>query len=85
MAKKDNVHLQLSEELAGIDAELDEAMEALSETNHRINSFLNGEEVESDAPKVPAAEMDDEQDSSTVEAQDFKEEEPVDATTAQED
>ncbi len=44
MKKKEDVHLQLSEELASIDIELDKAMEALSETNHRIDSFLNGDE-----------------------------------------
>lgn len=46
MAKKENVHLQLSEELSDIDAELERAMEDLSDTNQRINDFLNDEDEE---------------------------------------
>ena len=46
MAKKENVHLQLSQELSGIDADLEKAIEALTETNHRIDSFLNEEDGE---------------------------------------
>lgn len=39
--KKENVHLKLSEELEGIDAELGDAMDALSATNDRIDAYLN--------------------------------------------
>ena len=59
MAKKDNVHLQLSEELVDIDAELELAMEALSDTNQRIDTFLNegdedgGQTVIKDAAELP--------------------------------
>ena len=64
MAKKDNVHLRLSEELSGIDAELELAMEALSSTNQRIDDFLNYEgeegEVTSTKNSAPAAELNDE-------------------------
>ena len=54
--KKDNVHLKLSEELEGIDAELSNAMDALSATNERIDSYLNdGAEI----PARDAAELDE--------------------------
>lgn len=63
MAKKDNVHLQLTEELNSIDAELEDAMEALSATNHRIDSFLNdGIEPTEASRSKPAAELPDETD-----------------------
>lgn len=75
---KDNVHLKLSEELEGIDAELDLAMEALSATNDRIDTYLNGggelpehddsaaelPEVDDDATELP----DDERAEETAEA-----------------
>lgn len=57
MAKKENVHLKLSEELAGIDVELDKAMEALSETNLRIDTFLSDDE--GDGTEVPQDEADE--------------------------
>ena len=66
MKKKDNVHLQLSEELVEIDEELGQAMEALSETNQRIDSFLNGEEDVA-TPTEPAAEIDDKAEEAAVE------------------
>lgn len=59
--KKDNVHLKLSEELEGIDAELGDAMDALSATNERIDSFLNDDgEIPEQRPGKPAAEIPDE-------------------------
>ena len=56
----------MSEELAGIDIELDKAMEALSETNHRIDSFLNDD---APIPERIAAEL-PEDDESPVETND---------------
>jgi uncharacterized protein YfcZ (UPF0381/DUF406 family) len=67
MAKKDTVHLRLSEELSDIDAELEKAMEALTNTNERIDTFLNGEgeaeekvevtkELAQDAESAPVSE-----------------------------
>mgnify|MGYP001278397919 CR=1 FL=1 len=44
MSKKENVHLQLTQELESIDADLDKAIDDLTETNLRIDTFLNGEE-----------------------------------------
>ena len=76
--KKEDVHLQLSEELAGIDAELERAMDALSQTNDRIDSFLNddgesidqaiayaevgGDESTDEAEDIPNAMNDDPED-----------------------
>ncbi|MFP6584113.1 MAG: hypothetical protein VCD00_16365 [Candidatus Hydrogenedentota bacterium] len=60
MVKKDNVHLKLTEELSEIDSELDDALEALSTTNQRIDAYLNGDEDPdrwSDA--TPATELPD--------------------------
>ena len=75
MSKKENVHLQLSEELSDIDAELEQAMEDLSGTNQRINDFLN-EEDGSKTPDSPqevlaseATSGDDEQVKGEAEAQ----------------
>ena len=59
MAKKENVHLQLSEELSDIDDELEQAMEALSDTNQRIDDFLNeNEEEEEESPTEITIEED---------------------------
>jgi hypothetical protein len=59
MAKKDNVHLKLSEELVDIDAELELAMESLSDTNQRIDTFLNEGEEDGQIEIKEAAEITD--------------------------
>jgi hypothetical protein len=59
MAKKESVHLKLSKELEGIDAELDKAMEALSEASLRIDAFLDGEEAREVETEIPAVEADE--------------------------
>ena len=57
MVKKENVHLKLTEELSEIDSELEDAMEALSETNQRIDAYLNDDaEPDADTGSAPAAE-----------------------------
>ena len=56
MTKKQDVNLQLSEELAGIDAQLDQALEALSETNQRIDSFLNPDEESTEENQLAKTE-----------------------------
>ena len=59
MAKKEDVHLKLSEELEGIDADLDKAMEALSETSQRIDAFLNQGVGGEDGSESRFVEMDE--------------------------
>ncbi len=59
MGKKEDVHLKLSEELEGIDAELEEAMEAVSETSQRIDAFLDQEEQGEEEPQLHVLETEE--------------------------
>jgi hypothetical protein len=75
--KKEDVHLQLSEELVGIDAELDRAMEALSATNFRIDAFLNEGNIDeamasasSSAGKIEDEDEEDEESGSSEDSED---------------
>lgn len=69
MVKKDNVHLKLTEELSEIDSELEDAMEALSETNQRIDSYLNDDgEPDRGTDAEPAAELPDAADEPVLES-----------------